>query len=120
MTAVYAVATTVGALVLIGWMIAHGLAAAAGRADRDPEERFGIGGRRVVAAVVGFGIAGMSAEFASIDIPAPGVFGLAAVGAAGAAAWAGFGGDSDSPDSEEAHPDDAERGDTDPGDAEQA
>ena len=93
MTAVYAVTLTVGALALIGWMIAHGVARNTERPDRDPEERFGVTGRRVIAAAVGFGIAGMSAEFAAIDIPGLAVLGLAVAGGVGAAVWAGFAGD---------------------------
>jgi hypothetical protein len=92
-TAVYAVSLTVGALALLAWMIAHGVARNADRPDRDPEERFGVVGRRIVAAAVGFGIAGMSAEFAAIEIPTLGVLGLAFAGGAGAAVWAGFAGD---------------------------
>ncbi len=89
MRAVYAVVLVVGFLGLIAWMVAHSLAESTERPDRDPERRFGVKGRRLTAGTVGFGIAGMSAEFAVIDIPAPLVALAAVAGAAVAAWWAG-------------------------------
>lgn len=89
MRAVYAIVLVVGFLALIGWMVAHSLAESTERPDRDPERRFGARGRRLTAALVGFGMAGMSAEFAAIDIPAPLVAVAAVTGAAAAAWWAG-------------------------------
>ena len=50
-----------------------------GKDSLDPEERFGELGRTVIAAVLGFGLAGMSASFAGWSP------GLAVVGAAGGA-----------------------------------
>ncbi len=95
MTTVFAVALVIGILALIGWMVAHSLATSQDRPDRDPEERFGVAGRRVVAGLVGFGMAGMSADFAALDLSAPVVAGLAVLGAAVAAWWAGFAGGKD-------------------------
>lgn len=89
MSTAYAVVLVVGVLSLIGWVVAHSWAVSAERSDRDPEERFGVRGRRVVAALVGFGMAGMSAEYAARDISPPLVFGLALAGAVVAAWWAG-------------------------------
>ncbi len=65
MIAIYAICTILGVVALVGW-VALGMAASAGEAkDRlDPEIRFGERGRMVVAAVLGFGFAGMSASFA--------------------------------------------------------
>jgi hypothetical protein len=88
-SAVYAVVLVIGILVLIAWIVAHSLAVSTGRQDRDPELRFGIPGRRVVAALVGFGMAGMSATYAAIEISAPVVVLLALAGAAATAWWAG-------------------------------
>lgn len=95
MTTVFAVVLVIGILALIGWMVAHSLAVSQERPDRDPEERFGTRGRRVVAGLVGFGMAGMSADFAAIDLSAPVVVILAVLGAAAAAWWAGFAGGKD-------------------------
>ena len=39
--------------------------------DQDPEERLGTPGRRVVAGLVGFGLAGMSAEFSPFGLSWP-------------------------------------------------
>jgi hypothetical protein len=86
---VYALALVVGALGLLGWMGAHAFARNAERPAFDPEERFGVTGRRVVAAVFGLGMAGMSAEFAAKDIPPVWVAALALAGAVAAAWWAG-------------------------------
>jgi hypothetical protein len=85
MRAVYAIVLLLGILALLAWLVGH----AAG-ASWDPEERFGLRGRRVVGALAGFGLAGMSAEFAAKDLPAPVVFVAALAGAAAVSWWAGF------------------------------
>lgn len=90
MTAVYAVALLAGVVALLAWVIARGLAVNVDRPRIDPEERLGAAGRRVVAAVVGFGMAGMSAEFAPLDLSAPVVLVLAVLGGAAAAWYAGW------------------------------
>jgi hypothetical protein len=63
--AVYGIALAVGFVSLLTWIIA---VFAAGSVDGwesfDLEERFGASGRRVVAAVLGFGMAGLSASYA--------------------------------------------------------
>lgn len=86
MVSVYAVVLVVGILGLIAWIFARSL-----RPDGpwDPERRYGVAGRRVVAALVGFGMAGMSAEFSPRAIPWPMALALAAVGATAAAWYAG-------------------------------
>jgi hypothetical protein len=88
--AVYSVVLVVGILALIAWIVAHSLAASSGATNRDPEERFGVRGRRLVAALVGFGMAGMSAAYAATDISDPLVILLALAGALVAAWWAGL------------------------------
>ena len=96
MIAVYAVVLSVGVLGLIAWIFARSSAVPAGREDLDPERRWGLAGRRVVAAPVGFGIAGMSAEYSPLGIPWPVALVLALAGAAAAAWYAGWiGGESD-------------------------
>jgi len=65
MTTLFAVALAAGFIALLGWIA---LAAAAGSVDgwseRHPDRRFGRFGRPVVAGIVGFGMAGISAAFA--------------------------------------------------------
>jgi len=84
-TAVYAIVLIVGILSLIAWMVAHALAEGT---RRDPELRFGTRGRASVGGMVGFGMAGMSAEFAAIDIGPALVGVLAVAGAVGGGWWA--------------------------------
>ena len=76
MVALYAICTVLGVLGLLTW-ITLGIAASAGDDRRylDPEVRFGERGRGVLAAVLGFGLGGMSASFAGWGT------GLALVGA---------------------------------------
>jgi hypothetical protein len=87
--AVYAVVLSVGILALIAWIFARSAAVPAGRPSLDPEARWGVTGRRVVAALVGFGMAGMSAEYSPRGIPWPLALVLALAGAAAAAWYAG-------------------------------
>lgn len=77
MVAVYTIATVAGFVALVGWILIH----AGGEGSRyDPEERLGSTGRRAVSAVLGFGLAGLSAEFSPLSIPWPVAFVLAVVG----------------------------------------
>lgn len=65
MNGVYGVAVVVGLVSLLGWIALTAVAAnVPGWADRDPERLIGPWGRRAIAAVVGFGMAGLSASFA--------------------------------------------------------
>ena len=87
MVRVYAVILAAGVLLLIGWIFATYLASNVPSWKRfDPEEGVGIPGRRVVAGLVGFGIAGMSAEFSPFDLWWPVALVLAIAGA-GAMVW---------------------------------
>lgn len=86
MIKVYAVVLIVGIVVLIAWVFLTVLAGNIDRPSIDPESRFGVAGRRVVAAAVGFGMAGMSAEYSPLDIGWPVALALAVAGG-GVAAW---------------------------------
>ncbi|MGH8958562.1 MAG: hypothetical protein ACRDVK_07785 [Acidimicrobiia bacterium] len=87
MVKVYAVALALGAVLLIAWIFSVYLAGNVEAWSRiSPEERFGKRGRQMVAALVGFGMAGMSAEFSPRDLPWPISLVLAVLGAA-AATW---------------------------------
>ena len=89
MIKVYAVVLILGIVALIVWIFTTVLAGNLGRAGLDPEARFGVPGRRVVASAVGFGMAGMSAEYSPLDISWPVALILALAGAAAAAWYAG-------------------------------
>ncbi len=90
MVRVYAVILAAGVMLLIGWIFAAYLAGNVPSWTRsDPEERFGIPGRRVVAGLVGFGLAGMSAEFSPFDLSWPVALVLAIAGAAAMVWYAG-------------------------------
>ena len=86
MVAVYAIVLVVGVTALIAWIFTHAFAENSETSRFDPEERFGIAGRRVVAALVGFGMAGMSAEFSPRDLGWQLALVLAIAGA-GVLAW---------------------------------
>jgi hypothetical protein len=83
MVPVYALATVLGVAALIAWIGMTVFASTVpGSEGRNPEQRFGPTGRLAVAALVGFGFAGMSASFAGWTWLA--ALGAAAAGAAGA------------------------------------
>ncbi len=85
MRTVYAVTLGAGSMALLAWIGLRGLVAnLPGLARVDPERRWGTRGRQVVAALVGFGIAGLSSAYAGW--PAAGTV-AAAVAAAAGAAW---------------------------------
>lgn len=65
MTPVYAVTLAVGVVLLFGWIAALAISEIVEGWDGvDPEKRFGKPGRLAVAALTGFGLAGMSSTFA--------------------------------------------------------
>lgn len=90
MVKVYAVVLIAGIVLLFGWIIARAFAVNIERSSLDPEQRFGVAGRRVVAAMVGVGMAGMSAEFSPLGIPWPVALVLALLGGVAAAWYAGW------------------------------
>lgn len=88
MVKVYAVTLTLGAIALIAWIFA--IYVGNERQSWDPDRRFGLAGRRLVAGLVGFGLAGMSAEFSPRDFSWPVSLILALLGSAVAAWYAGW------------------------------
>ena len=65
MRALFGYTLGLGTIALLAWIIAAAVAGSVeGWVDVDPEERFGLTGRRIVGAVFGFGMAGLSAAFA--------------------------------------------------------
>lgn len=86
MVQVYVVALVVGVVALLGWIVARSVGVDHERTSIDPDARFGHPGRSVVAALVGFGMAGMSAEFSPFDVEWP-IALVAAIAGGAALAW---------------------------------
>lgn len=87
MVKVYAIALAVGVLALVLWLFSATLAENTGRVSWDPGARWGLTGKTVIGAMIGFGMGGLSAEFAPIDITWPVALGIAAVAALLSAYW---------------------------------
>jgi len=87
MVKVYAVALAVGVVGLVVLVLGGAFAANVGREDADPGERWGRAGKSVVGAMLGFGMGGMSAEFAPIEIAWPAALAIALVAAALSVFW---------------------------------
>ena len=104
MVKIYAVLLVLGVVALLGWIMARAFSVNIERPSMDPESRFGVPGRRVVAALVGFGMGGMSAEFSPRDLSWPVALVLALIGAAAAAWYAGWVDRGDDPDDPEPEP----------------
>ena len=91
MVRIYAIVLALSVVLLIAWIFAAYVGANVAAWRRfDPEERFGKPGRRVVAGMVGFGMAGMSAEFSPFDLTWPVALVLAIAGGLAMVWYAGF------------------------------
>ncbi|HEX9848833.1 MAG TPA: hypothetical protein VGB33_10500 [Acidimicrobiia bacterium] len=71
MVKVYAITLVLGTLGLLVFILGGTLAENLGRPEKDPGERYGLAGKAVVGAVVGFGMGGLSAEFSPLDFGWP-------------------------------------------------
>lgn len=87
MVTVYAIVLALGVIGLLVQVMGGALAENLGHEDRDPGVRFGLRGKQVVAAAIGFGMGGISAEFAPIDISWPFALLIAVVAAVLAVLW---------------------------------
>jgi len=90
MVKVYAVTLAVGLVGIVVVVLGGSLAENLGRHERAPGHLMGMSGRMVIAFLVGFGMGGMSAEFAPLDLSAGVSFILAIVGGTAAAMWVRF------------------------------
>jgi hypothetical protein len=91
MVKVYAIVLAAGVVLLIAWIFATYLGRNVAEWARfDPEERLGKPGRRLISGLVGFGMAGMSAEFSPFDLSWPVGLVLAIAGASAMAWYAGW------------------------------
>lgn len=82
MVKVYSISLVIGVLGLLVVILGGAIADNSGHPDKDPGDRIGRGGRMVIGALVGFGMGGLSAEFAPQVALALGV-----LGGVGAALW---------------------------------
>jgi hypothetical protein len=87
MVKVYAVVLALGVIGLLVMILGGAFAENVGRPERDPGERFGLGGKMAVGAAVGFGMGGMSAEFAPVDFAWPVALLIALVAAVLSVLW---------------------------------
>ncbi len=86
---VYAIVLVVGLCLLIAWVLTHAHAINESKTRLDPDSRIGPMGRRLVGGLVGFGMAGLSAEFSPRGIPWQGSLILALVAGVVLQWWAG-------------------------------
>ena len=91
MTALYGIPLLIGFLFMVGWISATAVAATvAGWENVDPERRFGQSGRFVLAALIGFGMAGISTLYAGWPDALTIVAGMVgAAGLIGVSIWLG-------------------------------
>ena len=88
MVIVAAIALVVGLLGLLVWVGASLIGESVeGWSHVDPDVRFGLAGRFVVAGLIGFGMGGLSASYAGWPAPAAVCGALAGSGGALAATW---------------------------------
>jgi hypothetical protein len=91
MVKVYAVALAVGVVGLLVVILGGALAENLGRDQADPARKLGKTGRAVIGGLVGFGMAGLSAEFASLDFDWVIALLIAVTGGIGGAIWGYYG-----------------------------
>lgn len=91
MTTVFAVVLAIGLVLLVAWIVLVAVANMVEGAGRyDPERGVGAPGRVIVAYLVGFGMAGMSAAYAGwADLAAIVAAVVGGLALAGLAVWLG-------------------------------
>ncbi len=87
MVKVYSISLAVGVVGLLVVILGGALAENLGREGSDPGRRMGIAGRMVIGGLVGFGMAGLSAEFSTLDLSWPVALLVAMVGGAAGVVW---------------------------------
>lgn len=87
MVKVYAVVLVLGIVGLLIYILGGAFAENLGRGEKGPDARFGLGGKLLVAAAVGFGMGGMSAEFSPLDLSWPIALVIAVVAAGLSMLW---------------------------------
>ena len=87
MVKVYAVVLCAGIIGLLVLVLGAVFAENLGRPERDPGARLGPAGKTAVGAALGFGMAGLSAEFSPLDLTWQVALVIAAAAAGLAALW---------------------------------
>lgn len=90
MVKVYSIALALGVIGLIVVILGGAFAENVDREEKDPGRRIGSGGRAAIGALVGFGMAGLSAEFSTLDFSWQVALLIAVVGATAGALWASY------------------------------
>ena len=90
MVKVYSISLAIGVLGLLVVILGGAFAENLGRPEKDPGDKIGLGGRMAIGALVGFGMAGLSAEFAPLDFTWQVALLLGVLGGVGAALWVGY------------------------------
>ncbi len=67
MVKVYAITLAIGIVGLIVVILGGAFAENLGRESSDPARKLGVSGQAVIGGLVGFGMAGLSAEFSTFD-----------------------------------------------------
>jgi hypothetical protein len=90
-TALFGIPLLLGFLLMLAWMAATAVARSVEGWERvDPERRLGTSGRFVLAGMIGFGMAGLSALYAGWPDPlAVGAGFVGAAGLIGVSVWLG-------------------------------
>lgn len=77
----------IGIVGLLIYILGGAFAENLGREEKGPDARFGIRGKMAVAAAVGFGMGGMSAEFSPLDLSWPIALAIAIAAAVFSVLW---------------------------------
>ncbi len=91
MVKVYALALVLGVVGLLAVILGGAFAENLGRDEADPGKRLGKTGRAVIGGLVGLGMAGLSAEYAPLDLERLVALLLAVAGGTGGALWGYYG-----------------------------
>jgi hypothetical protein len=90
MVKIYSICLALGVVGLLVVILGGAFAENVGRPARDPGRRIGGVGRAVIGAMVGFGMAGLSAEFSISDLSWQTALLVAIAGAGAGAVWAWY------------------------------
>jgi glucose uptake protein GlcU len=90
MVKIYSIALALGFVGLLVVILGGAFADNLGREKDDPSRSLGVIGRSVIGGLVGFGMAGLSAEFSTFDLTWQAALVVAALGALVGALWAGY------------------------------
>lgn len=86
----YSIALALGVIGLLVVILGGAFAENVGREERDPGRRMGSRGRAAIGGLVGFGMAGLSAEFSTFDLSWQMALLVALLGAVAGALWAWY------------------------------